>query len=236
MHSHVFQKWSGVSLGVAASLLAMPVCAQPSRNGAHKSEISSISSNDVRRGAKKLYTRWTKPDVSSSMSCFSRPGTHLAPRAPPIHRLHQGTVHSDPKTDMVACMIAWIATRTGWHVRKVPPIRFVSHAQLVEMYFGKKRKSKYIHVYALYSDESRAVYLPETWTPNDLRDRSALLHELVHHLQAANKISATCPAEYERQAYDLQIAWLYERGIDDPYEFLHTDPRVIYVLSRCPEF
>ena len=26
-----------------------------------------------------------------------------------------------------------------------------------------------------------------------------------------------CMAAYERQAYDLQIKWLREQGIDDPY-------------------
>jgi hypothetical protein len=44
------------------------------------------------------------------------------------------------------------------------------------------------------------VYLPDTWRPADFRDRSNLLHELVHHAQRLNMVFVACPGHIERQA------------------------------------
>lgn len=93
-----------------------------------------------------------------------------------------------------------------------------------------------LNIEALYSNKDRTVYLSTDWRPNDLRDRSALLHELVHHLQYLNGIKASCPQEYEWQAYHLQVDWLHEQGVEDPLELLGVSPLFIYLLSQCPDF
>jgi hypothetical protein len=38
---------------------------------------------------------------------------------------------------------------------------------------------------------------------------------------------------YERQAYDLQVKWLREQGVDDPYDLIKTNELSIYMLSTC---
>jgi hypothetical protein len=148
---------------------------------------------------------------------------------------HFGGIQNDrvisPK--LVAGLIAWITSKTGWTVSDAPPVRFVSEAQLREMYFGGSVGSDNIQVHAIYSDEDHTVYLPDKWNPESLFDRSALLHELVHHLQVSNGVKANCPAEYGKQAFHLQIDWLHEQGIEDPYEFLKIDERYIFYSSRC---
>ena len=71
--------------------------------------------------------------------------------------------------------------------------------------------------------------------PNDLRDRSYLLHELVHHLQALNNVKAPCLAAYELPTFELQLEWLRENGIQDPYKFLDIDEFTIILLSECED-
>jgi hypothetical protein len=46
-------------------------------------------------------------------------------------------------------------------------------------------------------------------------------------------VKVRCTAAYERQAYDLQIAWLREQGIADPYKVIGTDEFTIRLMSAC---
>jgi len=65
------------------------------------------------------------------------------------------------------------------------------------------------------------------------RQKSALLHELVHHVQRSNNMEMPCVAAYEWQAYDLQIKWLREQGVEDPYALIGINELGIYMLSVC---
>ena len=138
---------------------------------------------------------------------------------------------ADHRTADAGPLIDWIVIKTGWTAREVPPIRFVPYAELEQIFTGGKRSD--LHVEALYSDKDHAVYLPDTWRADDLRDRSILLHELVHHLQYLNKVKTECPSEFEWQAVELQIEWLQEQGVEDPLEFLGISPLFILMLRRC---
>ncbi len=91
------------------------------------------------------------------------------------------------------------------------------------------------HVEALYSDRDHSSYLADGWKPDNLRRRSILLHELVHHLQYLNHKKVTCESEYELQAFKLQITWLNEQGIEDPLDFLGIDPLLVLRLGKCDE-
>ena len=53
------------------------------------------------------------------------------------------------------------------------------------------------------------------------------------NVQRFNKIDLPCAAAYERPAYDLQIKWLREQGVDDPYDLIKTNELGIYMLSVC---
>jgi hypothetical protein len=131
-------------------------------------------------------------------------------------------------------LVSWIVAKTGWTVRKAPPVHFIPQTQLTKMLTGGE--PSILSVHSLYSDEDHTIYLPDGWKPNNLLDRSALLHELAHHLQYLNHLPATCPAEYEWMAYKLQVAWLQEQGVEDPLELMGMSTLDIYILTRCPEF
>jgi hypothetical protein len=59
------------------------------------------------------------------------------------------------------------------------------------------------------------------------------LHEVVHNVQRENNVQAPCEAALERQAYDPQMKWLREQGVDDPYAVIGTNELTIYMASTC---
>lgn len=139
------------------------------------------------------------------------------------------TVQLEP--NIVADLIAWVATRTGWTVRAAPSIRIVPYTELVKIYSGGKGTD--YHVESLYSETDHTIYLPDSWHSNDLRDRSLLLHEIVHHLQYLNSVKAICSSEFEWQALELQVTWLRQQEVDDPIDFLGINPRFLLMLRQC---
>lgn len=143
---------------------------------------------------------------------------------------------ADVAPEMAADMITWIVRKTGWPHHEVPPIEFLPRKQILKMFSRDEGGADGIHIEAAYSDERHIVYLSQQWDPGSLHDRAALLHELVHHLQDLNKVKVTCPAQYEKQAYELTVAWLRDKGVKGPYAFLGIDERFIYLMSHCPEF
>jgi hypothetical protein len=131
-----------------------------------------------------------------------------------------------------APLIHWIAAKTGWTVREAPPIRFVPKATLAKMFSEASTK---LHVEALYSERDHSIYLPDGWRADNLRRRSILLHELVHHLQYLNHAKVTCKSEYEFQAFQLQVSWLGDQGVDDPFDLIGLDPLWLMMLKECDE-
>jgi hypothetical protein len=132
---------------------------------------------------------------------------------------------------LIAIYIAWIVAQTGLLAPDHPPIHFVTAAEMA-MRHGSPENSR-LELQALYNRNEGSIYLPQEWLPIDLRQKSALLHELVHHVQRFNKVELPCLAALERQAYDLQIKWLREQGVDDPYDVIKTNELGIYMVSVC---
>jgi hypothetical protein len=145
------------------------------------------------------------------------------------------TARATIEPGIVTGLIAWIVAKTGWTAIEPPSICSVSHQQLLKIYAGDENASNDLQIHALYSIRTHNVYLVENWNPTDLHDRAALLHELVHYLQQLNNVKARCLAATEPQAYHLQIEWLREQGIEDPYKFLDIDEFTIGLLSQCQE-
>jgi len=64
------------------------------------------------------------------------------------------------------------------------------------------------------------VYYDYTLDPNNIIDRSIMVHEMIHHIQRAQwGDTYTCSRwlKKERQAYRLQSLYLYRRGVKLPY-------------------
>ena len=136
---------------------------------------------------------------------------------------------------LIGVLIAWIVTKTGMLAPPHPPVIFVPEAQLVQMFYGPKRElASVARIHALYSHQEEKIYLVTGWIIDDFLHISQLLHELVHHVQRFNKIKAPCLAAYERQAFDLQLVWLREQGVEDPYALLDINEFMIMLSSRCP--
>jgi len=74
-------------------------------------------------------------------------------------------------------------------------------------------------VRGVYEDESATIYLVRPWFGDDPRDKSVLLHELVHHRQAAGPRHWYCPQAMEWDAYKLQEAWLAEHGLESGFHW-----------------
>jgi uncharacterized protein DUF6647 len=132
---------------------------------------------------------------------------------------------------LIATYIAWIVAQTGLSAPDHPPIHLVTPTEMALRYGWAENGG--LELQALYNLSDGSIYLPQQWAPNDLRQTSTLLHELVHHVQRSNNVELPCVAAYERQAYDLQIKWLREQGVDDPYELIKTNELSIYMLSTC---
>ena len=62
----------------------------------------------------------------------------------------------------------------------------------------------------LYDAQTATIFLVAPWSPDRAEDVAVLLHELVHHRQAARHWY--CGAAQEPQAYHAQAAWLADRG------------------------
>lgn len=136
---------------------------------------------------------------------------------------------------LIATFIAWIAAHSSLGTAQPPHIRFVPKQVMSSAYQAAARAPNFFHAEAFYQPFTATIYLPKTWRVGDLRDRSVLLHELVHHLQTANHIKASCMGALERQAYDLQFKWLRENGVADPYDFTGLDVLTVIIAGTCPE-
>ena len=132
---------------------------------------------------------------------------------------------------LIAAYIAWIVAQTGLSAADHPPIHFMTPTEMALRHGWAENGG--LELQALYNPSDGSIYLPQQWAPNDLRQKSTLLHELVHHVQRPNNVELPCVAAYERQAYDLQIKWLREQGVDDPYDLIKTNELSIYMLSTC---
>jgi len=130
-------------------------------------------------------------------------------------------------------LIAWIAAQANWTVHDAPPIRLIPSAEIQKIFTAEEETG--FNIGAFYSEKDHTVYLPDNWHPNDLHDRSILLHELVHHLQYLNHVKELCPGEFEFQAFKYQVDWLSEQGVEYPVDLIGIDPLEILMLGRCDE-
>lgn len=130
---------------------------------------------------------------------------------------------------LILALLAWITAETGLSVPAPPVVELISAESMQRLAKGNA------DVKAIYAHDTKTIQLRDDWQAADLRSRATLLHELVHHVQYSNDVPMSCPAEYERLAYNLTVKWLREQGVADPYEMLHVDEFTIIFLSLCHE-
>jgi hypothetical protein len=87
-------------------------------------------------------------------------------------------------------------------------------------------------VVAAYDPLANSIYLPDDWTGTTPAELSALVHELVHHLQHVGRRQYECPQASEELAYEVQQKWLglFGRSLESEFEI---DPFTLLVSVRC---
>jgi len=135
----------------------------------------------------------------------------------------------------MSAMMVWIASVSGLPepehppaVRRLPPAEIAERARP-----AAARVSQAGGTYlALYRPAHSTILLRADWSRDSLRDRSILVHELVHHMQDAAGRGYPCPAAREREAYALQARWLEERG-GSLSETLGINTLHLILVTRC---
>jgi len=87
-------------------------------------------------------------------------------------------------------------------------------------------------VVALYDEAVGTIFVSDEWTGQTVADHSVLLHELVHHMQAAAGQRFACPADREVLAYAAQEAWLNLFG-ESLQSAFGIDRLTILVTTTC---
>lgn len=135
-----------------------------------------------------------------------------------------------PSETLIADLLRWIGGATGYDITaalaKPPEIDFCITGEVIP--YEDDIMTVPDDLRAAYDWPNRRILLVRPWTADDPRDRAALLHELIHHVQLLNR-SYECPQAPEWEAYKLQEAWLAENRIEAGFDWL-----VIYMASRCP--
>lgn len=113
-------------------------------------------------------------------------------------------------SDAVEELETWLDHEAKFPRRdEAPKIQFVeslSAAGINEASVTIGRKTR-----GLYDPKTATNTLVQPWNADSLQDRSVLLHELIHHRQAARLWG--CLGAMEYPAYKLQEAWLNENGL-----------------------
>jgi hypothetical protein len=108
---------------------------------------------------------------------------------------------------LLETIMLWLAVNFDLPTKVEPPaLVSLTDTELVAMRYGPTATVPPGLVVAVYDDET--IYLSEAWTGHTPADLSVLVHEMVHHLQAAADMRFACPAEREVLAYNAQNAWL----------------------------
>jgi hypothetical protein len=110
-----------------------------------------------------------------------------------------------------------------------PGIKFVSPAEMIAARTDVSASEISSDIVALYSNESKTIYLMDGWTGKTPAELSILVHEMVHHLQNVGQLKFACPEEREELAYKAQDNWLHLLGRDlerdfqmDPFSILRN--------------
>ena len=116
--------------------------------------------------------------------------------------------------ELVANLNQWLDAETEYETRMDRPrIELTSQEQAEELHGVADRSSG--RTRGLYDDTTRTIYLTSPWSADDPYDVSILLHEMVHHRQAAQHWY--CPQAQEWRAYQIQAQWLEERAVEVPF-------------------
>jgi|GEM_PF-5993640 len=124
----------------------------------------------------------------------------------------QAPVQQERLRQRVDELVQWIAARSSYPstVKRQPEFVFLS-PEIIRHGFSNISLGYNVNTSSVRAAQVKGtIYLPDTFTLG--RDDYMLLHELVHHLQDESGRSFECLAMREREAYELQTAFVTETG------------------------
>jgi len=129
--------------------------------------------------------------------------------------------------ELVSQLDDWLDRQSGYPRRTKPPaIRSIDLDDALAL-SGAMSSSGALRPRGFYDPGTKEIMLVRPWSPRNAHDVSVLLHELVHHRQAANE-HWYCPGAQELPAYKLQRQWLAELGLK-----LQANWIAIFLESGC---
>lgn len=145
----------------------------------------------------------------------------------------QAAVAETRSPSLLEAIELWLVANFALAPAAAPPSLASLDAQLlVEMRYGPGSPVAPGEVVAVYDHAANTIYVTEGWTGRSPADLSVLVHEMVHHLQAASGMRFACPAEREALAYEAQDAWLRLFGMELETA-LGVDEALILVSTAC---
>lgn len=153
-------------------------------------------------------------------------------------------VHAADSLDTtMRSLMTWASPATGYPVPDtVPRVRFADRCDIEAFVYPDSTSdcdTDGSGVQAAYEHHSKTIYLQTGWSADSLFDVSALLHELIHHMQ--NEAGLTIdtvecpPRDLEKPAYDAQIAWINATG-EDAYEVIGMNGLFYVMITSCDFF
>lgn len=140
--------------------------------------------------------------------------------------------------ELMMSLMIWIATVTALPVpNAVPEIERLDGRQMWDMLHTdipyESRGSS--DVIAIYNLEKRIMHLRHDWAPKGHKNLSVLVHELVHHMQSEAGKKFACRGEMEREAYEVQIAYLDKYGLKIE-ELFQINAMFLMAVTSCGMF
>ena len=133
--------------------------------------------------------------------------------------------------DIIFTLLAWIGANSGYDVNLVSPNITMTDSYNICANYGinNKGQCEAAQLKGFY-DKVLTIFLSDNFDPDDLADRSRLIHELVHYVQWANgEHKSTCLGHLEVEAYELQDQWRVSHNLDES-----LDPfRKIMLEASC---
>lgn len=141
--------------------------------------------------------------------------------------------------EILVTLLIWISQNSVFEIPDpneypLPTLTFMSQNELHHMATNSTlNEDTFFMIRASYFPETNTIYLPHDTDIDTLHFESMLLHELVHHVQNINGISYLCNGHVEKDAYTLEIEYLLQKGVKDPYEMMGLHPLTLIFITQC---